>query len=79
MPVLKEFFGVWPSYFISGLHNTQVQAVLLLLGGRDVPTGIPTIDVPYNQNNRVIQMLQLLRPFTLLFLCLFLCVLCDNL
>lgn len=32
----------------------QVQAVLLLLGGRDIPTGVPTIEVPYDQSNRVI-------------------------
>lgn len=32
----------------------QVQAVLLLLGGRDIPTGVPTIEVPYDKNNRVI-------------------------
>ncbi|XP_022773039.1 GATA transcription factor 24-like isoform X5 [Durio zibethinus] len=30
----------------------KVQAVLLLLGGRDIPTGVPTIEVPFDQNNR---------------------------
>ncbi|KAG4162400.1 hypothetical protein ERO13_D01G113500v2 [Gossypium hirsutum] len=28
-----------------------VQAVLLLLGGRDIPTGVSTIEVPFDQNN----------------------------
>lgn len=28
--------------------------MLLLLGGRDIPTGVPTIEVPYDQSNRVI-------------------------
>ena len=28
--------------------------MLLLLGGRDMPTAVPTIEVPYDQNNRVI-------------------------
>ena len=27
--------------------------MLLLLGGRDIPTGVPTIEVPYDQSNRV--------------------------
>nr|ALC74591.1 GATA24-like protein [Morus alba] len=39
-------------YVFPAVTPEKVQAVLLLLGGRDVPTGIPTIDVPYNQNNR---------------------------
>ncbi|XP_015579792.1 GATA transcription factor 20 isoform X3 [Ricinus communis] len=30
----------------------KVQAVLLLLGGRDIPTAVPTIEVPCVQNNR---------------------------
>ncbi|XVF64916.1 hypothetical protein PTKIN_Ptkin09bG0204800 [Pterospermum kingtungense] len=30
----------------------QVKAVLLLLGGRDIPSGVPTIEVPFDQNNR---------------------------
>ena len=34
--------------------DCQVQAVLLLLGGRDIPTAVPTIEVQYDQNNRVI-------------------------
>ena len=27
--------------------------MLLLLGGRDIPTGVPTVEVPYDHNNRV--------------------------
>ncbi|XP_050379192.1 GATA transcription factor 19-like isoform X2 [Argentina anserina] len=30
----------------------KVQAVLLLLGGRDVPSGVPTVGVTYDQNTR---------------------------
>lgn len=45
----------------------QVQAVLLLLGGRDVPTGVPTIEVPFNQNNRVPQNLKLLKARSCIF------------
>uniref|UniRef100_A0A2P2IH20 Uncharacterized protein n=1 Tax=Rhizophora mucronata TaxID=61149 RepID=A0A2P2IH20_RHIMU len=30
--------------------------MLLLLGGQDLPTAVPTIEVPpYDENNRVIQ------------------------
>lgn len=39
-------------YVFPAVTPEKVQAVLLLLGGRDLPTGIPTIEVPYNQNNR---------------------------
>ncbi|XP_062097496.1 GATA transcription factor 24-like [Humulus lupulus] len=39
-------------YVFPAVTPEKVQAVLLLLGGRDVPTGVPTVDVPYNQNNR---------------------------
>lgn len=36
------------------LFDLQVQAVLLLLGGYEVPTGIPTVGMPsQNQNQRV--------------------------
>jgi len=56
-------FGVCPFWRMPGFfalcHVQQVQAVLLLLGGRDVPTGVPTIEVPFNQNNRVPQNLKL--------------------
>lgn len=45
--------------FFALCHVQQVQAVLLLLGGRDLPTGVPTIEVPFNQNNRVPQNLKL--------------------
>lgn len=27
--------------------------MLLLLGGRDIPTGVPTVEVPYDQSSRV--------------------------
>lgn len=39
-------------YVFPAVTPEKVQAVLLLLGGRDVPTGVPTIEVPFNQNNR---------------------------
>ncbi|PON89824.1 GATA transcription factor [Trema orientale] len=39
-------------YVFPAVTPEKVQAVLLLLGGRDVPTGVPTVEVPYNQNNR---------------------------
>lgn len=32
----------------------QVQAVLLLLGGRDVPTTVPTTDAIFDPNNKVV-------------------------
>lgn len=31
----------------------QVQTVLLLLGGRDIPTAVPTLELPF-ENSRVI-------------------------
>lgn len=36
-------------YVFPAVTPEKVQAVLLLLGGRDVPTGVPTIEVPFNQ------------------------------
>ncbi|XP_050212898.1 GATA transcription factor 24-like isoform X2 [Mercurialis annua] len=39
-------------YVFPAVTPQKVQAVLLLLGGRDIPTAIPTIEVPYDQNNR---------------------------
>ncbi|XP_044475528.1 GATA transcription factor 24-like isoform X2 [Mangifera indica] len=39
-------------YVFPAVTPEKVQAVLLLLGGRDIPTGVPTIEVPYDQNNR---------------------------
>lgn len=30
-----------------------MQAVLLLLGGRDIPTGVPTVELSFDQNDRV--------------------------
>ncbi|KDP41498.1 hypothetical protein JCGZ_15905 [Jatropha curcas] len=41
-------------YVFPAVTPEKVQAVLLLLGGRDIPTAVPTIEVPYEQNNRVI-------------------------
>lgn len=31
----------------------QVQAVLMLLGGCEIATGVPTVDIPFCQRNRV--------------------------
>ncbi|XP_021285121.1 GATA transcription factor 24-like isoform X1 [Herrania umbratica] len=39
-------------YVFPAVTPEKVQAVLLLLGGRDIPTGVPTIEVPFDQNNR---------------------------
>ncbi|XP_022962606.1 GATA transcription factor 19-like isoform X1 [Cucurbita moschata] len=39
-------------YVFPAVTPEKVQAVLLLLGGRDVPTGVPTMEVPYDDNNR---------------------------
>ncbi|XP_052189371.1 GATA transcription factor 24-like isoform X2 [Diospyros lotus] len=39
-------------YVFPAVTPEKVQAVLLLLGGRDVPTGVPKIEVPSDQNNR---------------------------
>ncbi|KAK6940266.1 Tify domain [Dillenia turbinata] len=39
-------------YVFPAVTPEKVQAVLLLLGGREIPSGIPSIDVPYDQNNR---------------------------
>uniref|UniRef100_A0A5B6Z8H1 Putative GATA transcription factor 24-like isoform X2 n=1 Tax=Davidia involucrata TaxID=16924 RepID=A0A5B6Z8H1_DAVIN len=39
-------------YVFPAVTPEKVQAVLLLLGGREVPTGVPTIDVPFDPNNR---------------------------
>ncbi|MBA0580675.1 hypothetical protein Gorai_022882, partial [Gossypium raimondii] len=38
-------------YVFPAVTSEKVQAVLLLLGGRDIPTGVPTIEVPFDQNN----------------------------
>ncbi|XP_015886036.1 GATA transcription factor 24 isoform X2 [Ziziphus jujuba] len=41
-------------YVFPAVTPEKVQAVLLLLGGRDIPTGVPTtIEVPYDQNRVV--------------------------
>lgn len=41
-------------YSLEFLFDLQVQAVLLLLGGYEVPTGIPTVGMPsQNQSQRV--------------------------
>lgn len=34
--------------------------MLLLLGGRDVPADVPTMEVPYDHNNRVMQIMEIL-------------------
>ncbi|KAL9357255.1 hypothetical protein Peur_050508 [Populus x canadensis] len=39
-------------YVFPAVTPEKVQAVLLLLGGGDMPTAVPTIEVPYDQNNR---------------------------
>ncbi|KAK6938060.1 CCT domain, partial [Dillenia turbinata] len=39
-------------YVFPAVTPEKVQAVLLLLGGREIPSGIPSINVPYDQNNR---------------------------
>lgn len=62
MPILKD-----------GLKRCsiqQVQAVLLLLGGRAVPTGVPTVEVSYDQNTRVMHGFMLIRPISIHLLCL---------
>ncbi|KAK8313913.1 hypothetical protein V6Z12_D01G140700 [Gossypium hirsutum] len=38
-------------YVFPAVTSEKVQAVLLLLGGRDIPTGVSTIEVPFDQNN----------------------------
>ncbi|KAJ7965838.1 GATA transcription factor [Quillaja saponaria] len=39
-------------YVFPAVTPEKVQAVLLLLGEQNVPTGVPTVEVPYSQNNR---------------------------
>ncbi|KAJ4701481.1 GATA transcription factor [Melia azedarach] len=39
-------------YVFPAVTPEKVQAVLLLLGGRDIPTGVPTVEVPYDQSSR---------------------------
>ncbi|XP_039010253.1 GATA transcription factor 24-like isoform X2 [Hibiscus syriacus] len=39
-------------YVFPAATPEKVQAVLLLLGDRDIPTGVPTIEAPFDQNNR---------------------------
>ena len=50
-----------------------MQAVLLLLGGRDIPTGVPTIEVPFDQSNRVKSKFQTVvcSSFTFMFMQLY--------
>ncbi|XP_026449509.1 GATA transcription factor 24-like isoform X2 [Papaver somniferum] len=40
-------------YVFPSITYEKVQAVLLLLGGRDIPTAVPAVDVSYHQNDRV--------------------------
>ncbi|XP_022729170.1 GATA transcription factor 24-like isoform X2 [Durio zibethinus] len=39
-------------YVFPAVTPEKVQAVLLLLGGRDIPTGVPTVEVTFDQKNR---------------------------
>ncbi|MCL7037454.1 hypothetical protein MKW94_026411 [Papaver nudicaule] len=39
-------------YVFPSITYDKVQAVLLLLGGRDIPAAVPTVDVRYHQNDR---------------------------
>ncbi|XP_059633624.1 GATA transcription factor 24-like isoform X4 [Cornus florida] len=39
-------------YVFPAVTPEKVQAVLLLLGGCEIPTGVPTHDVPFEPNNR---------------------------
>ncbi|KAF7817042.1 GATA transcription factor 24-like [Senna tora] len=39
-------------YVFPAVTPEKVQAVLLLLGGRDVPAGVPAVEVPFDQSNR---------------------------
>ena len=48
-----------------------MQAVLLLLGGREIPTGVPTVDVPSGPNHRVILKWETLKGTILHFVNLF--------
>lgn len=41
-------------YVFPAVTPEKVQAVLLLLGERDIPTGVPTVDVPFDTNNRIV-------------------------
>ncbi|GKV33554.1 hypothetical protein SLEP1_g42050 [Rubroshorea leprosula] len=41
-------------YVFPAVTPEKVQAVLLLLGGRDIPTGVPTIEVPFDPSNKVV-------------------------
>lgn len=59
---ISHSFGSLEYFYFEGVNKLvwfqfvkQVQAVLLLLGGRDIPTAVPTIEVTYDQNSRVIQ------------------------
>lgn len=40
-------------YVFPAVTPEKVQAVLLLLGGRDIPTAVPTIDLPFEYNRGV--------------------------
>lgn len=51
---LKATFAFKLDNRLEFFFELQVQAVLLLLGGYEVPTGIPTVGMPsQNQNQRV--------------------------
>lgn len=42
------------------VNKQQVQAVLLLLGGGDVPPSTPTVEVPYAQIDKVMKLVKFL-------------------
>ncbi|XP_058224970.1 GATA transcription factor 24-like [Rhododendron vialii] len=39
-------------YVFPAVTPEKVQAVLLLLGGREIPTAVPTVDVPFDSNKK---------------------------
>lgn len=39
-------------YVFPAVTPEKVQAVLLILGGREIPTAVPTVDVPFDSNNK---------------------------
>lgn len=55
MDFLVLYYAYFEGCMVLLYRTQQVQAVLLLLGGPDVPTGVPTIEGPFNQNNMVSQ------------------------
>ncbi|GMP80560.1 hypothetical protein CsSME_00035609 [Camellia sinensis var. sinensis] len=64
-------------YVFPAVTPEKVQAVLLLLGERKIPTGVTTIDVPFNSNNRVILKWEALKATILCFLNLYSYFICN--